>query len=79
MDIQHINIMKRENGLHIVDMLIADDPQPDEDSQIIEIVVHQSYSRSRPLAELQLKVLEHARSVIDHEIQVLKRLEGPSR
>ena len=74
MKIQHTNISKREDGLYIVDMLIADDPQPDEGQEKIHIVCRVNPTE-KPVALpiLESTVLEYAKRVLDEQILDLSR------
>ena len=74
MKIQHTNITHHPNDLHIVDMLIADDPQPDEWQQKVHLVCHVTVGekgRLPTLLELQRASLDDALSELEKQNQVL--------
>jgi len=74
MKIQHTNISKREDDLYIVDMLIADDPQPDEGQEKIHIVCRVSPTEKRvALPILEIAALDYAKEVLEQQSLGLTR------
>jgi hypothetical protein len=61
---------------HIVEMLIADDPDITKAKHAFLVRAPVAVQRSRPLAEAELIALQNARRAIEHEINAIKLLQG---
>jgi hypothetical protein len=75
MKIQHTNISEHKDGIYTVDMLIADDPQPDEGQEKVHVVCDvrlQDPEQYPALLELQVTALDHAKDAIGQQIASIK-------
>ena len=63
---------------HIVEILIADDPDIANAKHVVLVRAPVAVQRSRPLAEAEQIALQNARRAIDHEIHAIKLLQGTS-
>jgi len=61
---------------HIVEILVADDPNIADAKHAVLVRAPVAVQRSRPLAEAELIALQNARRAIDHEIHAIKLLQG---
>jgi len=79
MDIQHTNIIQRENNLYIVEMLISDSPEPEEDQEQVYFAAYvqiKEKERSPFFAELQRAALDDMRKILDQKRQEIPQPEG---
>ena len=73
MKIQHTNISEHKNGIYTVDMLIADDPLPDEGQEKYHLVCQiQTDKGLLSFQGLQRLTLDRAQEVINEQIQALR-------
>ena len=61
---------------HLVEVLIADDPDIAKAKHAFLVRAPVAVQRSRPLAEAELIALQNARRAIEHEINAIKLLQG---